>query len=106
LYKTTVLVFVVVVHWLKFAPMGSTPWRRAAALAQAYHVPVCGHVIPEIHVHLLAAMPNGYMVEYVPRAAAILQDMPVVEDGNLVAPTGPGLGLHLDADAVQRYRVS
>ena len=84
---------------------GITPWRRVAAIAQAYHIPVCGHVIPKIHVHLLSAIPNGYMVENVPRSEAILQAMPTLEDGCLVAPLGPGLGIALDAAAVQRYRV-
>jgi L-alanine-DL-glutamate epimerase-like enolase superfamily enzyme len=84
---------------------GITPWRRAAALAHAYHVPVCGHVIPEIHVHLLSAIPHSYLVENVPRSEAILQDMPRLEEGCLVAPQGPGLGLDLDEAAVQRYRV-
>ncbi len=84
---------------------GITPWRRVAALAQAYHIPVCGHVIPEIHVHLLSAIPNGYMVENVPRSEAILQAMPTLEEGCLVAPQGPGLGIALDEAAVQRYRV-
>jgi L-alanine-DL-glutamate epimerase-like enolase superfamily enzyme len=84
---------------------GITPWRRIAALAQAHHVPVCGHVIPEIHVHLLAAIPNAFMVEYVPRSAPILRQMPALEDGSLVAPQAPGLGLELDEAAVTRYRV-
>jgi L-alanine-DL-glutamate epimerase-like enolase superfamily enzyme len=66
---------------------------------------VCGHVIPEIHVHLLSAIPNGYMVEYVPRSAPILREMPALEDGALVAPKAPGLGLELDEAAVRRYRV-
>ncbi|MBM3218399.1 MAG: mandelate racemase/muconate lactonizing enzyme family protein [Candidatus Rokubacteria bacterium] len=85
---------------------GITPWRKIAALAQAHRVPVCGHVVPEIQVHLLAAVPNGHLVEYVPRSAAILAAMPRRERGALVAPSAPGLGLELDADAVQRYRVA
>jgi L-alanine-DL-glutamate epimerase-like enolase superfamily enzyme len=84
---------------------GITPWRRVAALAQAYQVPVCGHVIPEIHVHLLTAIPNAFMVEYVPRSATILQAMPALEDGCLVVPQAPGLGVELDEAAVKRYRV-
>ncbi len=84
---------------------GITPWRHIAALAQAHHVPVCGHVIPEIHVHLLAATPNAFMVENVPRSAAILRAMPALEDGQLVAPKAPGLGIDLDEAAVKRYRV-
>jgi L-talarate/galactarate dehydratase len=85
---------------------GITPWRKIAALAQAYRVPVCGHVVPEVHVHLLAAVPNGYMVEYMPRSGAMLQTMPALQDGNLVAPQAPGLGLVLDEGAVQRFRVA
>jgi len=84
---------------------GVTPWRKIAALAQAHRIPVCGHVVPEIQVHLLSAVPNGHMVEYVPRSAGILTAMPRVEKGELVAPHGPGLGLELDEKAVQRYQV-
>jgi L-talarate/galactarate dehydratase len=84
---------------------GITPWRRIAAFAQAFNVPVCGHVIPEIHVHLLSAIPNAFMVENVPRSAAILQAMPALEDGCLVVPQAPGLGAELDEAAVKRCRV-
>lgn len=64
---------------------------------------MCGHVLPEVHVHLATAIPNGYLVEYVARSAAILQGMPSMKDGHLIAPQGPGLGLELDRDAVQRF---
>jgi L-alanine-DL-glutamate epimerase-like enolase superfamily enzyme len=84
---------------------GVTPWRKIAALAQAHRTPVCGHVVPEIQVHLLSAIPNGHLVEYVPRSAGILRAMPRLEQGELVAPSAPGLGLELDEAAVQRYRV-
>jgi L-alanine-DL-glutamate epimerase-like enolase superfamily enzyme len=69
-------------------------------------VPVCGHVVPEIQVHLLSAVANGHMVEYVPRSAGILHAMPRIENGELVAPSGPGLGLELDGPAVSRHRVA
>ena len=84
---------------------GLTPWRRVAALADAYSLPVCGHVIPELHVHPLAAIPNGYLLEYAPRSAALFQASPKLEDGALVAPSGPGLGLTLDEDAIKRFTV-
>jgi L-alanine-DL-glutamate epimerase-like enolase superfamily enzyme len=84
---------------------GITPWRKIAALAQAHHIPVCGHVVPEVHVHLLAAVPNGYMVEYMPRSEAILNAMPRLENGQLIAPQAPGLGIELNEDAVKHYQV-
>ena len=82
---------------------GITPWRRVAALAHAFDVPVCGHVLPEVHVHLAPAFPNGYLIENVPRSAGILKAMPAVEKGCLVAPKSPGLGLELNEEAVRRF---
>ena len=84
---------------------GVTPWRKIAALAQAHRVPVCGHVVPEIQVHLLASIANGHQVEYVPRSAGILARC---RGGGRRArgATGPGLGLELDDAAVRRYRVA
>ena len=84
---------------------GITPWRKVAALAHAHGTPVCGHVVPEIQVHLLAAVPNGHLVEYVPRSAGILAAMPRREGSELVAPDAPGLGLELDEAAVRRCRI-
>ena len=83
---------------------GITPWRKIAGLAQASRIPVCGHVVPEIQIHLLCATPNAHLVEYVPRSADILTAMPRVEKGELLAPSGPGLGIELDAAAVKRHR--
>jgi len=59
--------------------------------------------VPEIQAHLLAAVANGLVVEYVPRSAGILQAMPRIEDGELIVSQAPGLGLLLDEDAVARY---
>ena len=84
---------------------GITPWRRIAALADAYRLPVCGHVVPEVHVHLLAAVPNGHMVEYMPRSTEILANMPVPSDGILRPAEGAGHGLLLDEKTVARCRV-
>ena len=84
---------------------GVTPWRKIAAMAHAHRIAVCGHVVPEIQVHLLSAIPNGHLVEYVPRSAGILRSMPRLEKGELVAPPEPGLGLELDEPAIRRYQV-
>jgi len=68
-------------------------------------VTVGGHVLPEIHVHLLTGIPNPQLVEYVPRSAALLQSMPAISDGTLIVPPGGGFGLELDQDAVRRFTV-
>lgn len=85
---------------------GITPWRRVANMAQAQNILICGHVLPEWHVHMLSAIPNGHMVEYVPRSQAILDDMPKLEQGELVAPDRPGIGLSLNMEMVRRFTVA
>ena len=84
---------------------GVTPWRHAASVAHGFGIEVGGHVLPEIHVHLLTAVPNARVVEYVPRSAALLRAMPAIADGMLVVPPGGGFGLELDREAVARFAV-
>lgn len=84
---------------------GITPWMKIAALAEAHGVPVAGHVVPEVHTHLLAAIPNASLVEYMPRSEPLFRTRLALENGCLVAPTAPGLGVELDEDAVRRYQV-
>jgi L-alanine-DL-glutamate epimerase-like enolase superfamily enzyme len=84
---------------------GVTPWRHVASLAHGFGVMVGGHVLPEIHVHLLTSVPNAQVVEYVPRSRALLREMPAVVDGMLIVPPGGGFGLELDQDAVRRFTV-
>src|SRR5207247_2769115 len=74
---------------------GMTPWRKLAALGTAHRIPVCGHVVPEIQVHLLCATPNAHLVEFVPRSARILPPMPRPERGQLDAPHTPAPPLAL-----------
>jgi L-alanine-DL-glutamate epimerase-like enolase superfamily enzyme len=84
---------------------GVTPWRHVASLAHGFDVRVGGHVLPEIHIQLLTAVPNAYLLEYVPRSAALLKAMPALSGADMVAPSGPGFGLELDEDAVTRHTV-
>ncbi|MFQ6028711.1 MAG: mandelate racemase/muconate lactonizing enzyme family protein [Dehalococcoidia bacterium] len=84
---------------------GITPWMKVAALTEALNIPVSGHVIPEVHIHLLAAAPNGHLIEYMPRSEPIFKTRLKFEEGHLVAPVAPGLGVELDEAACRQYRV-
>ena len=84
---------------------GITPWMKVAAMAEARGIPVAGHVIPEVHVHLLSAVPNGHLVEYMPRSEPIFKTRLTLEDSCLLAPQEPGLGVELDEAACEQYRI-
>jgi L-alanine-DL-glutamate epimerase-like enolase superfamily enzyme len=81
---------------------GITQWMKIAAMAEAFNVPIVSHLVPEIHVHLVAAVPNGLTVEYMPRALRLYKETPKIEDGMLVVPQKPGLGLEFDPEIFKR----
>jgi L-talarate/galactarate dehydratase len=83
---------------------GITPWLKIAGMAEAFNLPVVSHGVPEIHVHLVGAVPNGLTVEYMPRLFPLWKRVPEPVNGDLLMPESPGLGLEFDATAIAKYR--
>jgi L-alanine-DL-glutamate epimerase-like enolase superfamily enzyme len=84
---------------------GITQWMKVAGMAEAFNLPVVSHLVPEIHVQLVAAIPNGLTVEYMPWSMRLFEDPPAMEAGQLVVPKKPGLGLAFDQAAIKRFQV-
>src|SRR5213080_1375060 len=84
---------------------GITQWMKVAGMAEAFNLPVVSHLIPEIHAHLVAAIPNGLTVEYMPWTLRLFEETPALDGGKIVVPKRPGLGLAFDAAAIKRYQV-
>lgn len=82
---------------------GITQWLKIAAMAEAFNLPVVNHLCPEISVHLVAAIPNGLTVEYMPWSAPLFEEVPVPAGGALTVPDKPGLGLNFNRDIIKRY---
>jgi L-alanine-DL-glutamate epimerase-like enolase superfamily enzyme len=85
---------------------GITEWLRVAALAQAWHLPVVSHLFWHVDVHLLAAVPNALIGEYMPWFDDMFREAPRVVDGRVELPRRPGLGLELDEKALARFAVT
>ncbi len=83
---------------------GVTQWMKVAGMAEAFNLPIVSHVMPEILVHVVAAAPNGLTVEYMPWMLALYEETPAIENGMLVLPNKPGLGLKFDEKAVAAFR--
>src|SRR5439155_25522735 len=58
---------------------GITQWMKVAGMAEAFNLPVVSHLVPEIHVHLVAAIPNGLTVEYMPWTLRLYEETPPIE---------------------------
>lgn len=90
---------------------GLSEWRRIAALASAYGVPVSPHAWHNVHVHFTACVPNSPFVEYFVDDNIIgMQDMLDrrldAMDGVIELPTTPGLGFEFNEAAVERHGVT
>ncbi|HEY8288317.1 MAG TPA: mandelate racemase/muconate lactonizing enzyme family protein [Acetobacteraceae bacterium] len=84
---------------------GVTPWMKIAGMAEAFNLPVVSHVMPEILCHLIAACPNGLTVEYMPWMLCLYEETPVVDNGMIILPSKPGLGLTFNEKTVASFRV-
>ncbi|MBL8834039.1 MAG: mandelate racemase/muconate lactonizing enzyme family protein [Rhodospirillales bacterium] len=97
---------------------GITETRRMAEFAAAHdvryapHIGMSGIICETASVHLAAAMPNVKAMECESDASPfktwITGAKPGIErqkNGMLPVPTGPGLGIEVDWDAVRRLRV-
>ncbi|GIT44434.1 MAG: hypothetical protein Ct9H300mP11_23700 [Chloroflexota bacterium] len=67
--------------------------------------PVVSHLIPEIHIQLMGAIPNGLTVEYMPWTLKLWEEIPDFFDGCLEVPDKPGLGLSFSERGFKEYAV-
>ena len=83
---------------------GPSEFMRAAALCQAWHQPVSSHLFTETSAHLLAAAPNGLILEHMPWWQELFTEPLRVEGGCVVLTEKPGIGVELSAAALKRFR--
>jgi D-arabinonate dehydratase len=91
---------------------GVTEWRRIASLAAHFHVKMAHHEEAQVALHLLASIPHSLYVEIFPnpRRDPMWFELPVerprISKGFMELPTGPGLGLELNEEVIEKYRTS
>jgi L-alanine-DL-glutamate epimerase-like enolase superfamily enzyme len=85
---------------------GLTVWLKVAHLAEAHNLPVTSHGVHDLHVHLLAAVPNASYLEVhgFGLGRFIAHPLEIVE-GEAIAPDRPGHGVELDWKALETLRV-
>jgi mandelate racemase len=83
---------------------GVTGWLRAAAIAGAAGVPMSTHLYPEVGAQVMRVTETGHWLEWQDWADPLLQEPFRLEDGHLVIPDRPGVGIEWDESAVAHYR--
>jgi len=84
---------------------GITPWMKIAHLAEAHGLPITSHGAHDIHVHLLAAIPNAAYLEVHGFGLDRYMAQPLqMKDGMAIAPDRPGHGIEFNWDALAARR--
>jgi L-alanine-DL-glutamate epimerase-like enolase superfamily enzyme len=97
---------------------GLWEFRKIALLCDLHGVPVVAHNIASplgtvAGVHAAAAVPNFFAMEYHARDVPWWDDLvvrtegtgPIIEDGSIDLPEGPGLGVEIDPDVAAEHLV-
>jgi len=88
---------------------GVTEWLRVAAYAASHGIVMAPHHDPQVHGHLIAAVPNGHVQEVFPNPlrdplwAELYTGLPDIVAGVLHVPDRPGFGFDVDAAALARF---
>jgi len=91
---------------------GLVPFHNAAVMSQAAGLPICKHAFADLGVttiatsHVLAALPSpqlGHQQFLTFLVHDLLAEPVEFVDGAIPVPTGPGLGIELDRDALEFY---
>lgn len=92
---------------------GITQARKIAALAAANHLTVVPHawssgIVIAASLHIIASIPNSCLLEYLiwdnPIRKEMLVEDILVKDGYATLPEGPGLGIEINDQAIEKYR--
>jgi len=81
--------------------LGLTGFFNVARMAGEHGRPVVNHLAPEVLSHAIAAVPNGLIVGLVPWGQPLFAEPLRTENGELVMPEAPGLGLTLNEDVLR-----
>jgi L-alanine-DL-glutamate epimerase-like enolase superfamily enzyme len=83
---------------------GATEFLKAGHLCEAFHIPCSAHLFPEMSLPLLASLPNGSYLEYMPWFEKIYRErIELDQSGHAIVPDAPGWGFSFDPDAVRHF---
>jgi L-alanine-DL-glutamate epimerase-like enolase superfamily enzyme len=84
---------------------GFSETLKIGHLASAYGVAVSPHVVHEISLHVVGALANGFLVEFMDWAPPdLFEALPECKGGRFRIPDRPGHGMALARGAIEKYR--
>jgi galactonate dehydratase len=92
---------------------GLSQMKKIAAMAEAHYITMAPHdgslgpVAEMAAVHLMATLPNFLILEHladdVPQRYEVMTGQPIIENGHILVPDAPGLGIDIEPEAIAAY---
>jgi len=83
---------------------GFSETLRIGHLAAAHQIAVSPHVVHELSLHVLGALSNGFLAEFIDwTPPGLFEEMPACRDGRFQIPERAGHGMALARGAVERF---
>jgi len=84
---------------------GLSEFRKSAALASAYHVPISTHIFTEQSLSIAGSAANCISVEHVDWFSPLYNESIQIGDGYAMMPEGAGLGFSFNQDFIRDHLV-
>jgi L-alanine-DL-glutamate epimerase-like enolase superfamily enzyme len=85
--------------------LGFTETLKIGHLAAAHGLALSPHVVHELSLHVVGALANGFLVEFIDWAPSdLFEELPRCREGHFPIPDRPGHGMALARGALEKYR--
>lgn len=84
---------------------GLSEFRKSAALASAYNIPVSTHIFTEQSLSIAGSVANCISVEHVDWFSPLYKEQMQIEDGYILMPEAPGLGFTFDYGFIDSHLI-
>ncbi len=82
---------------------GLTEFRKVAALAASYDIPISSHIFTEHSLAIAGSATNCISVEHMPWFTELFNEEMQICNGELVIPERPGSGFTFNSRAIKQY---
>jgi L-alanine-DL-glutamate epimerase-like enolase superfamily enzyme len=84
---------------------GITEMIKVVTLGQVAGRPIWPHHMMEASIHVACGVMTSGAIEYMPWVASAFKESVTLKDGQMLPPTGPGLGMEISQETINKFRM-